>query len=245
MLTGRGTRNRPLGNCCPVCGVQSSLPVGGRTKRYDASLCVADALRLSFPLRHSANPPKPQRNLRWRTSTTARASRSPWCEDHFLARGRYELRFATMLDLIRIAYNVDPEKVSGGPNWLEMDRFDVFAKIPASSTAESRRQMLQAMLAERFKLAIHNDSRPMASLCADRGEAPAVEGIGRDRRNRMQFHGSKCPFRSSGAGHSYHRAGDSCTRAAIRAWRRLREECCPWQGRANTSTTSWWWTRPS
>src|SRR5229473_2443924 len=56
----------------------------------------------------------------------------------FFSTGRYELRFATMLDLVRIAFNVDPEKVSGGPSWLEMERFDVFAKTPATANAESR-----------------------------------------------------------------------------------------------------------
>ncbi len=99
----------------------------------------------------------------------------PMVRGPFFSTGRYELRFATMLDRIRIAYNVDPEKVSGGPNWPEMDRFDVFAKIPASSTAESRRQMLQAMLAERFKLAIHNDSRPMATYALTAGKHPRNE----------------------------------------------------------------------
>src|SRR3977135_4298160 len=62
----------------------------------------------------------------------------------FFSSGRYELRFANMLDLIRMAYNLDPEKVYGGPSWLEMNRYDVFSKIPASSTAESRRKMLQS-----------------------------------------------------------------------------------------------------
>ena len=103
----------------------------------------------------------------------------------FFSTGRYELRFATMLDLIRTAYNVDPEKVSGGPNWLEMDRFDVFAKIPAASTAESRRLMLQALLADRFKLVVHNDSRPMAAFALTAGKHPQLEGSGRNRRNRM------------------------------------------------------------
>src|SRR5438874_1784138 len=70
----------------------------------------------------------------------------------FYTSGRYELRFATMLDMIRIAYGVDPERVSGGPTWLEMDRFDVFAKTPERSNAESRRLMLQSLLAERFNL---------------------------------------------------------------------------------------------
>jgi uncharacterized protein (TIGR03435 family) len=81
----------------------------------------------------------------------------------FYTSGRYELRFATMVDMIRLAYGVDPERVSGGPSWLEMDRFDVFAKTPEKSTAESRKLMLQSLLAERFKLVTHNDTRPMAA----------------------------------------------------------------------------------
>ena len=61
----------------------------------------------------------------------------------FYLAGRYELRFATMLDLIRMAYAVDSERVSGGPDWLELDRFDVFAKAPEASSAEARKLMLQ------------------------------------------------------------------------------------------------------
>jgi uncharacterized protein (TIGR03435 family) len=81
----------------------------------------------------------------------------------FYTSGKYELRFATMLDMIHIAYGVDPERVYGGPNWLEMDRFDVFANTPEKSSAESRRLMLQSLLIERFNLTTHNDSRPMAA----------------------------------------------------------------------------------
>jgi uncharacterized protein (TIGR03435 family) len=87
----------------------------------------------------------------------------PFARGPFFSTGRYELRFATMVDMIHLAYDIDPEKVSGGPSWLEMDRFDVFAKIPTHTTTESRRQMLQSLLSERFKLAVHNDSRPMAA----------------------------------------------------------------------------------
>jgi uncharacterized protein (TIGR03435 family) len=93
----------------------------------------------------------------------------------FYSSGRFELRFATMLDLIRLAYNVDPEKVSGGPNWLEMDRFDVLAKVPAGSNAESRRLMLQSLLADRFNLAVHNDSRPMAAYALTSGKHPKMK----------------------------------------------------------------------
>ena len=46
---------------------------------------------------------------------------------------RYELKSVTMADLIAAAYGVDGDKVLGGPTWLEMDRFDVIAKVPAGT----------------------------------------------------------------------------------------------------------------
>src|SRR5262245_49828505 len=47
-----------------------------------------------------------------------------------LRAGRYDLRNATMLDLITTAYGVNAESVIGGPSWLEMTRFDIVAKAP-------------------------------------------------------------------------------------------------------------------
>ena len=44
--------------------------------------------------------------------------------------GRYEVQCATMLRLITTAYNLDADKVEGGPNWLDFDKFDIVAKVP-------------------------------------------------------------------------------------------------------------------
>ena len=92
----------------------------------------------------------------------------------FYGGGRYELRYATLLDLIQTAYNVAPETVFGGPSWLAMDRFDVLAVAPAASTAKSQALMLQALLAERFRLVLHNDSRPMAAYALTVGRKPKL-----------------------------------------------------------------------
>jgi uncharacterized protein (TIGR03435 family) len=43
---------------------------------------------------------------------------------------RYEIRNATMVDLIRTAYSVLPERISGGPSWIEWNRFDIAALAP-------------------------------------------------------------------------------------------------------------------
>ncbi len=91
---------------------------------------------------------------------------------------RYEIRFATMLDLIRIAYGVDPEKAQGGPSWLEMERFDIIAKPPAGSNPQSRRQMLQELLADRFHLVIHKDSKPISAFALTAGKHPQLKDAG-------------------------------------------------------------------
>ena len=84
--------------------------------------------------------------------------------------GRYEVRQATMVDLIRLAYGVDSDKVQGGPNWLETDRFDVIAKAPASTSPDTVKLMLQALLADRFKLVVHNDTKPMPGFVLSLGK---------------------------------------------------------------------------
>jgi uncharacterized protein (TIGR03435 family) len=77
--------------------------------------------------------------------------------------GRFELRNATMVDLISNAYSTPVEKIVGGPSWLELDRFDVIGKVPAGTTRDQARVMLQALLADRFKLVVKQDNKPLLS----------------------------------------------------------------------------------
>ena len=86
--------------------------------------------------------------------------------------GRYEIRNASILDLIRTAYNLNADKVFGGPAWLDYDRFDVIGKIPSNPPSQDTlKLMLQALLAERFKLAVHKDTKPVAGLVLSMGKA--------------------------------------------------------------------------
>lgn len=89
------------------------------------------------------------------TTTVMRLSARP---------GRYEIHNATMVDLIRTAYNVNPDDVLGGPSWLEYDRFEVIALVPAKTTPDDQKLMLQSLLADRFKLAVRQDTKPVAGL---------------------------------------------------------------------------------
>jgi uncharacterized protein (TIGR03435 family) len=98
----------------------------------------------------------------------------------FLRDGRYDLRKATMLDLIRIAYGADADKVVGGPSWLEFDRFDISAKAPPSTPPETVDLMLQSLLADRFKLVLHKDTKPLPAFALTMGNGkPKLKEAGR------------------------------------------------------------------
>jgi uncharacterized protein (TIGR03435 family) len=78
---------------------------------------------------------------------------------------------ATMVDMISRAYGVDADKVFGGPNWLEYDRFDVIAKMPPKTSAATAKLMLQALLADRFKLVVRQDTQPLPAHALTVGKA--------------------------------------------------------------------------
>jgi uncharacterized protein (TIGR03435 family) len=97
--------------------------------------------------------------------------------------GGIEAVNATLRTLITFAYDVHDYQLSGGPAWLDTDRYDVVAKAPAgakrpdpnnffdnSATGEIRLRT-QALLAERFKLAVHKESKemPVYALVVDKG----------------------------------------------------------------------------
>jgi uncharacterized protein (TIGR03435 family) len=74
---------------------------------------------------------------------------------------RYLVRQATLVDLISLAYDIDNDKILGGPSWLDIKRFDVSARALAGSNPEQAKLMLQTLLAQRFSLKVHKDSKEL------------------------------------------------------------------------------------
>jgi uncharacterized protein (TIGR03435 family) len=74
---------------------------------------------------------------------------------------RVDIGTLSLGDLIRIAYRVKAYQVSG-PSWMNSARFDIVAKMPSGATREQVPEMLQALLAERFKLTLHHESKEHA-----------------------------------------------------------------------------------
>jgi len=75
-----------------------------------------------------------------------------------LDAGRLDAGSMSLEDLIRYAYRVKQFQVSG-PAWISGDRFDVVATLPQGASTEQAPEMMQALLAERFHLAVHRDTK--------------------------------------------------------------------------------------
>jgi uncharacterized protein (TIGR03435 family) len=71
---------------------------------------------------------------------------------------RLDLNQAPLNTLIQMAYKVESYQLSG-PEWLATTRFDIVAKLPDGATKAQVPEMLQALLADRFKLAVHRESK--------------------------------------------------------------------------------------
>ena len=97
---------------------------------------------------------------------------TPYMTGGSLRGDRYLLHNATMVNMISLAYGIDSDNVLSGPPWLDLDRFDVSARAPRTTSPDDIKLMLQALLADRFHLVLRNDSKPLPSyvLTVDKGK---------------------------------------------------------------------------
>jgi len=78
----------------------------------------------------------------------------------------YSVENTTLKYLIMEAYSVKWDSIVGGPGWIGSEHFDIDAKVtpsadapPPKLTNAQRRQMIQSLLADRFKLVVHNETK--------------------------------------------------------------------------------------
>ena len=77
--------------------------------------------------------------------------------------GRVDWINVSLRQMLTSAFNVKDYQIEG-PDWLNTQRFDVAAKVPANTTREQFRLMIQAMLTNRFQLKFHRESKEHAVL---------------------------------------------------------------------------------
>jgi uncharacterized protein (TIGR03435 family) len=75
--------------------------------------------------------------------------------------GQYHYNSARLVDLIMVAYQVQRFQAVSKSD-IERATFDVLAKVPAGATRDQFRTMMQNLLAERFHLKLHHETREFA-----------------------------------------------------------------------------------
>jgi len=87
-------------------------------------------------------------------------------------QGRFTATGIPVKQLITMAYNVKDFQVTGGPRWIDSEKYDIEAKEPESEVdeieklpldqrAQLKRSMLQSLLADRFKLKLNHETKQL------------------------------------------------------------------------------------
>jgi uncharacterized protein (TIGR03435 family) len=76
--------------------------------------------------------------------------------------GNVAMRDVTAATCIKFAYVVQDSQISG-PEWLQSDHFDILAKADAPVAEDQLKLMMQAMLADRFKLSFHRQNKELTA----------------------------------------------------------------------------------
>ena len=96
--------------------------------------------------------------------------------------GRFNCAGCPFWYLITLAYNMNRFQVDS-PRWMDDQRYDITAKVPAGATKEQLQSMLRNLLAARFRMATHLESKELpiyALVAATNGPKlkPAVDDEG-------------------------------------------------------------------
>jgi len=103
--------------------------------------------------------------------------------------GRYTATNVTVRDVVREAYRLLPFQLTGEPDWMSRDRFDIVAKadgdveVPFATDPlagpSPLQMMLRALLADRFKFVAHEDTRdlPIYALTIAKADGRLGSGL--------------------------------------------------------------------
>jgi bla regulator protein blaR1 len=127
----------------------------------------------------------------------------------FMPGGGLRTTGTTLKFLITFAYDVRDFQISGGPGWINSDRFDILAKsdrdaaeggpddlrkmsdAQMKTAQEQMRLKLQALLADRFQLTIHHETKdqPVYALVIGKNGSKLKESEVKqgDRRRMMRM----------------------------------------------------------
>jgi len=142
---------------------------------------------------------------------------------------RVDIGYSPLIALIMAAYEIKLPFQVTGPSWLNNTFFDIVAKLPEGATKDQVPEMLRTLLADRFKMTVHHETKEHAEFAlvvakggaklkdadpepaADPSADPAAEPPAKpgevsmstdtpEGRMRSSFNPKDGTFRSSGPG---------------------------------------------
>lgn len=155
------------------------------------ALCTLAVLG-TLPAAGQAPAPKPEFEV-------ASVKPSPSGETISIRRsgGRLTTTSTSLRMLITWAYGIEDDRLAGQPKWLDDVRYDIKADAPEERISRGELYaMMQSLLVERFRLAVHHETRemPIYALVVDKG-GPKV------KITEANGPGNQDPFRMTGRGH--------------------------------------------
>jgi uncharacterized protein (TIGR03435 family) len=112
--------------------------------------------------------------------------------------GRFSAGNLAVRQVIVRAFGIQPFQLTGEPDWLRSERYDIQAKAPdgaAVVTDDAINVMLQAMLADRFKLKVRRETResPIYELVFARGDRRLGENLRQTSADCVVTRGRETP----------------------------------------------------
>ena len=98
---------------------------------------------------------------------------------YYTGTGRFTGTNVTLRSLIQYAFHVQDWQLVNAPDWAGRERYDVVAKTEGDVEDDVRRVMMQSLLAERFQIAVHRDTRelPIYALVLARNDQKPGPGL--------------------------------------------------------------------
>jgi uncharacterized protein (TIGR03435 family) len=137
-----------------------------RSSRGFSSICTLGGLAVAgaAPFAQApANPSFEVASVKRNTSGTTRIA------VNVQPGGRFTVTNMPLRTLIMNAYQLQSSQLIGAPDWIATERFDIVAKmaedtnsVQGAARPGDTRLMLRSLLAERFRLEVHNEQRELA-----------------------------------------------------------------------------------
>lgn len=120
-----------------------------------AATFVATAVCASLTAQNASEPPAFDVSSVKRDDSAAESMKFP-----APSNGRFAVANVSLKVLIAYAFNVQGADISGDPGWVASDRYDVTAKAAETNlTVDQYRIRVEALLRDRFKLAVHRETK--------------------------------------------------------------------------------------